>query len=103
MQHDDDRGWGRLEHRWQIAPEFLFRADLYGVSDDGVLRLYEDSLQRRAAQRAEANLSLTRAPPDWEFVSPGFVYPDPTPPHPAEPPPPPPPSIPGGRQPPPGL
>src|SRR3989441_63646 len=103
MQHDDDRGWGRLEHRWQIAPEFLFRADLYGVSDDGVLRLYEDSLQRRAAQRAEANVSLTRTPQDWNFVSRGFVYQDLTTPHPVEPPRLPQLSIPGGRQPPPRL
>jgi len=84
MQHDDDRGWGRLEHRWQIAPEFLFRADLYGVSDDGVLRLYEDSLQRRAAQRAESNVSLTRTLQDWNFVSRVFVYQDLTTPHPVE-------------------
>ena len=84
MQHNDDRGWGRLEHRWQIAPEFLFRADLYGVSDDGVLRLYEDSLQRRAAQRAESNVSLTRTLQDWNFVSRVFVYQDLTTPHPVE-------------------
>src|SRR5207245_11041508 len=82
MQHNDDRGWGRLEHRWQIAPEFLFRADLYGVSDDGVLRLYEDSLQRRAAQRAESNVSLTRTLQDWNFVSRVFVYQGLTAPHP---------------------
>src|SRR3989441_194067 len=50
MQHNDDRGWGRLEHRWQIAPEFLFRADLYGVSDGGGLRLYEDSLRPRLSR-----------------------------------------------------
>src|SRR5439155_3616 len=84
MQHNDDRGWGRLEHRWQIAPEFLFRADLYGVSDDGVLRLYEDSLQRRAAQRAESNVSRTRTLQDWNFVSRVFVYQDLTTPHPVE-------------------
>src|SRR5437867_3248033 len=84
MQHNDDRGWGRLEHRWQIAPEFLFRADLYGVSDDGVLRLYEDSLQRRAAQRAESNVSLTRTLQDWNFVSRVFVYQGLTTPHPVE-------------------
>src|SRR2546428_12664356 len=82
MQHNDDRGWGRLEHRWQIAPEFLFRADLYGVSDDGVLRLYEDSLQRRAAHRAQANLAPPPAPQGWDLVSPAFPSPGPTPPHP---------------------
>src|SRR2546425_1087131 len=84
MQHNDDRGWGRLEHGWQIAPEFRFRADLNRVSDDGVLRLYEDSLQRRAAQRAESNVSLTRTLQDWNFVSRVFVYQDLTTPHPVE-------------------
>src|SRR3989442_5312869 len=103
MQHNDDRGWGRLEHRWQIAPEFLFRADLYGVSDDGVLRLYEDSLQRRGAQRAEANLSLTRTLQDWNFVSRVFVYQDLTTPHPGQPQRLPQLSIQGGRQPLPGV
>src|SRR5213083_3065332 len=81
MQHGDDRGWGRLSHDWQIAPGFQFRADLNGVSDDGVLRLYEDSLQRRAAQRAESNVSLTRTLQDWNFVSRVFVYQDLTTPH----------------------
>ncbi|PYM44300.1 MAG: hypothetical protein DME12_00530 [Candidatus Rokuibacteriota bacterium] len=84
MQHGDDRGWGRLSHDWQIAPGFQFRADLNGVSDDGVLRLYEDSLQRRAAQRAESNVSLTRTLQDWNVVGRVFVYQDLTTPDPVE-------------------
>src|SRR3989449_29014 len=68
MQDNDDRGWGRLRHDWQIAPGLQFRADLSGVSDDGVLRLYEDSLQARAAQRAESNVSLTRTLQNWNFL-----------------------------------
>src|SRR5437762_2777489 len=68
MQDNDDRGWGRLRHGWQIAPGLQFRADLSGVSDDGVLRLYEDSLQARAAQRAESNVSLTRTLQNWNFL-----------------------------------
>src|SRR2546426_2064104 len=101
MQHDDDRGWGRLEHRWQIAPEFLFRADLYGVSDDGVLRLYEDSLQRRAGPRGQAQRSPPATPPDLNLLGPRLFLHEPPPPPPGAPPPPPPPAIPGGRPPPP--
>src|SRR5881628_1635939 len=76
MQDNDDRGWGRLRHGWQIAPGLQFRADLSGVSDDGVLRLYEDSLQARAAQRAESNVSLTRTLQNWNFLGRVSVYQD---------------------------
>jgi LPS-assembly protein len=84
MQNDDDRGWGRLRHDWQIAPGLQFRADVNGVSDDGVLRLYEDSLQQRAAQRAESNVSLTRTLQNWNLVGRVFAYQDLTTPHPVE-------------------
>jgi LPS-assembly protein len=84
MRRDDDRGWGRLQHGWQIAPGLQFRADLNGVSDDSVLRLYEDSLQRRGAERAESNVFLTRTLQDWNLVGRVFVYQDLTTPHPVE-------------------
>src|SRR5438093_692861 len=84
MQDNDDRGWGRLRHDWQIAPGLQFRADLSGVSDDGVLRLYEDSLQARAAQRAESNVSLTRTLQNWNFLGRVSVYQDLTTPEPVE-------------------
>jgi LPS-assembly protein len=84
MQHDDDRGWGYLQHDWQIAPGLRFLANLNGVSDDGVLRLYEDSLQRRGAQRAESNVFLTRTLQSWNFIGRAFVYQDLTTPHPVE-------------------
>src|SRR5712691_9673508 len=84
MQDNDDRGWGRLRHDWQIAPGLQFRADLSGVSDDGVLRLYEDSLQARAAQRAESNVSVTRTLQNWNFLGRVSVYQDLTTPEPVE-------------------
>src|SRR2546427_374850 len=84
MQDNDDRGWGRLRHDWLIAPGLQFRADLSGVSDDGVLRLYEDSLQARAAQRAESNVFLTRTLQNWNFVGRVSVYQDLTTPEPVE-------------------
>src|SRR2546427_7796418 len=84
MQDNDDRGWGRVRHDWLIAPGLQFRADLSGVSDDGVLRLYEDSLQARAAQRAESNVFLTRTLQNWNFVGRVSVYQDLTTPEPVE-------------------
>src|SRR3989442_817201 len=84
MQDNDDRGWGRLRHDWLIAPGLQFGADLSGVSDDGVLRLYEDSLQARAAQRAESNVFLTRTLQNWNFVGRVSVYQDLTTPEPVE-------------------
>ena len=38
-QNDDDRGWAAFKHDWTLAPGLAFRADLNGVSDDGVLRM----------------------------------------------------------------
>src|SRR2546430_7817405 len=84
MQDNDDRGWGRLRHDWQIAHGLQFRANLSGVSDDGVLRLDEDSLQARAAQRAESNVSLTRTLQNWNFLGRVSVYQDLTTPEPVE-------------------
>src|SRR6266513_335958 len=84
MQDGADRGWGQLRHDWQIAPGLQFRADLNGVSDDGVFRLYQDSLQQRAAQRAESNVSLTRTLQNWNLVGRVFAYQDLTTPSPVE-------------------
>ena len=75
-QNDDDRGWAAFKHDWTLAPGLAFRADLNGVSDDGVLRMYEDSLARRATQRAESNLSLTRTWENWNLVGRLFWYQD---------------------------
>ena len=75
-QTGDDRGWAAFKHDWLIAPGLSLRADLNGVSDDGVLRVYEDSLARRATQRAESNLSLTRSWDNWNVVGRLFWYQD---------------------------
>jgi len=66
------RGFGTVKHNWQIAPGLSLRADLNAVSDDGVLRDYQTSLQTRSAQRAESNFFLTKTWTNWTFV--GRVY-----------------------------
>ncbi len=80
----DSRGWGRFQHGWQIGPGLSARADINGVSDDTVLRLYEDSLQARSAQRADSNVFLTRSWENWNVVGRAYVYQDLTTPHPVE-------------------
>lgn len=80
----DSRGWGRFQHDWQIGPGLSARADINGVSDDTVLRLYEDSLQARSAQRADSNVFLTRSWENWNVVGRVYVYQDLTTPHPVE-------------------
>ncbi|MEK7387103.1 MAG: LPS assembly protein LptD, partial [candidate division NC10 bacterium] len=84
QQDGDSRGYGRFQHDWRIGPALLFRADINGVSDDGVLRLYEDSLQARSAQRADSNVFLTRSWENWNVVGRVYVYQDLTTPHPVE-------------------
>jgi len=84
QQDGDNRGYGRFQHDWGIGPGLLFRADINGVSDDGVLRLYEDSLQARSAQRADSNVFLTRSLENWNVVGRVYVYQDLTTPHPVE-------------------
>lgn len=84
QQDGDSRGYGRFQHDWRIGPALLFRADINGVSDDGVLRLYEDSLQARSAQRADSNVFLTRSWENWNLVGRVYVYQDLTTPHPVE-------------------
>jgi LPS-assembly protein len=76
QQQGDNRGYGRFQHDWQIQPGFLFRADINGVSDDGVIRLYEDSLQVRAAQRADSNVFLTKTWQNWNLVGRVYAYQD---------------------------
>jgi LPS-assembly protein len=84
QQDGDSRGYGRFQHDWRIGPGLLFRADINGVSDDGVLRLYEDSLQARSAQRADSNVFLTRSSENWNVVGRVYVYQDLTTLHPVE-------------------
>ena len=75
-QKDESRGSGSFKHHWGIAPGLSLRADVNAVSDDGVLRVYESSLQQRAAQRAESNLFLTKTWQDWNLVGRLFSYQD---------------------------
>ena len=84
LQEGDSRGYGRFQHGWQIGPGLSVRADINGVSDDTVLRLYEDSLQARAAQRVDSNVFLTRSWENWNVVGRVSVYQDLTTPHPVE-------------------
>ena len=74
FQHGDGRGYGRLEHDWSPGPTSLFRVDLNGVSDDGVLRTYEDTSSRRLAQRADSNVFYSRSWPGWNFVGRAYAY-----------------------------
>src|SRR5574341_142468 len=83
-QDGDGRGWGRFQHAWQAGPTLSFRADINGVSDDGVLRLYEDSLRARSAQRADSNVSVSRSWGNWNAVGRAYVYQDLTTRHPVE-------------------
>jgi LPS-assembly protein len=76
FQHGDGRGFGRLEHDWNLGPGSTFRVDLNGVSDDGVLRTYEDAPSRRLAQRADSNVFYTKSWQDWNLVSRAYVYQD---------------------------
>lgn len=75
-QQGANRGYGRFLHDWTLGPGSVFRADLNGVSDDGVLRLYEDSPERRLAQRAESNVFYTRTWQNWNLVARAYVYQD---------------------------
>ncbi|HKB25171.1 MAG TPA: LPS assembly protein LptD [Methylomirabilota bacterium] len=84
FQHGDGRGYGRFEHDWSLGPTSLFRVDLNGVSDDGVLRTYEDTSSRRLAQRADSNVFYTRSWPGWNFVGRAYAYQDLTTNHPVE-------------------
>lgn len=70
------RGFGSIQHDWQIAPGLSLRGNLNAVSDDLVLRDYETSLQTRSAQRAESNLFLTKTWTDWNFVGRLYWYQD---------------------------
>jgi LPS-assembly protein len=72
----DLRGYGSAKHEWAIAPGLALRADLTGVSDDQVLRDYAYELQRRAAQRAESNVFLTKTWTNWNFVGRVYLYQD---------------------------
>jgi len=36
-QNNEDRGWAAFKHEWTLAPGLALKADLNGVSDDGVL------------------------------------------------------------------
>src|SRR5947209_380117 len=56
----------------------------WAISDSQDATLGLDFFERRAAQRAESNVSLTRTLQDWNFVSRVFVYQDLTTPHPVE-------------------
>jgi LPS-assembly protein len=72
----DGRGYGRLRHDWDLGPGSVFRADINGVSDDGVLRTYEDTSSRRLAQRADSNVFFTKSWPNWNFVGRVYAYQD---------------------------
>src|SRR5439155_428884 len=54
----------------------LVRVDLNRVSDDGVLRTYEDTSSRRLAQRADTNVFYAKSWPDWNFVARAYAYQD---------------------------
>lgn len=75
-QDGDDRGWGALRHDWAITPDLTLKADLRGVTDDGVLREYGDPLHQRTEQRVESNVILSRRWPSWNLVGNAFVYQD---------------------------
>ena len=75
-QHGDTRGYGRFQHDWALAPGSALRADINGVSDDGVLRLYEVPAERRLAQRADSNVFYTRSWQNWNLVGRAYVYQD---------------------------
>jgi len=75
-QHGDGRGFGRFEHDWGLGAGSLVRVDLNGVSDDGVLRTYEDTSSRRLAQRADTNVFYAKSWPDWNFVARAYAYQD---------------------------
>jgi len=75
-QSGDHRGWGMFKHDWLIVPGLSLRADVNRVSDDGVLRVYEDSLARRATQRVESNVALTQAWENWSLAGRLFWYQD---------------------------
>ena len=84
FQHGDGRGYGRFEHDWSLGPASLLRVDVNGVSDDGVLRTYEDTSSRRLAQRADSNVFYSRSWPGWNFVGRAYAYQDLTTNHPVE-------------------
>ena len=75
-QSGDDRGWAAFRHEWLVGRGLSLKADLNAVSDDGVLRTYEDSLARRATQRAESNLAVTQTWENWNLVGRLFWYQD---------------------------
>ncbi len=75
-QQGDGRGYGRFEHDWNLEPGSLFRVDLNGVSDDSVLRVYEDASSRRLAQRADSNVFYAKSWPNWNFVGRAYAYQD---------------------------
>lgn len=71
-----ERAWLAFRHDWPIAPSFSFKADVKGVTDDGVQREYGDRLQERSEQRVESNVFVTRNWPAWSFVANAFWYQD---------------------------
>ncbi len=75
-QRGDLRGYGRIRHDWSLGPGSNVRVDLNGVSDDGALRIYEDSSSRRLAQRADSNVFYAHSWPNWNLLVRAYAYQD---------------------------
>jgi LPS-assembly protein len=71
-----DRGLAGVRHAWQIAPGVSLNVDANGVTDDNVLRDYDDELFRRGAQRVESNVFLTGRSDAWVGVANLYAYQD---------------------------
>jgi LPS-assembly protein len=75
-EKDEVRGWYGFRHDWALAPGFVAKANINGVSDDNALREYSDTLQQRSLQRVESSVSLSRSWASWNLVGSASWYQD---------------------------